>query len=59
MSEENKTLELKDEDLQKVTGGSGDKPSCQYYRCRNTYSTCPNPLKGLCQQCKKCELNAD
>ena len=31
MSEENKTLELKDEDLQKVTGGSGDKPSCQYY----------------------------
>ena len=28
MSEENKTVELNDENLQEVTGGNEDKPSC-------------------------------
>ena len=59
MSEEKKIIEINDENLQEVTGGNGDKPACPYYKNRNTYNTCPTPLKGKCQQCGNCELNVD
>ena len=49
--------ELNDSDLDQVFGGNEDKPSCQYYKQRDSYTKCPNPLKTLCQQCNKCKLN--
>ncbi len=60
MLEENKKVELNDDDLQDVTGGGKDGPSkCAAYQYRGQYTTCPNPFKGICKQCGKCELNVD
>ena len=61
MSEENKTIELNDEDLIEVTGGNTDdkKPVCAIYQYRKRLNTCTNSLKGTCKQCGDCELNVD
>ena len=60
MSEENKKVELNDEDLQEVTGGGkNEKPKCPAFQYKNRYTTCPNPGKGIYKQCDKCDLNVD
>ena len=40
MSEEKKTVELKEEELQKVVGGKGDKPPLGVYKCPNCNQIC-------------------
>ena len=59
MSEENKKVELNDEDLQEVTGGKSEKPKCPIYQYRGRYETCQNAYKGTYKQCDFCDLNVE
>ena len=57
MSKEKNRIDLKDEDLEKVTGG-GKPKICGFSNRTDQYTTCPiSSVKGQCIQCGSCPLN--
>ena len=63
MSEENKTVELKEEELQKVVGGKGEKSPLGVYRCPNCNQICkfsPEIFQySTNAKCSHCNITTD
>ena len=59
MNEENNAVELKDPQLEKVSGGNGGSgESCPKLSIERDFTTCTLMQKGTLSDCAICELSA-